>query len=188
MAQSHTKKNIKQYNNSLTAGISIAIADIKHTNDPVSLFYNYEYIHGLNRFINIGLGMGFFNEQQYNFRLHFSDGTEYKEPNQAYVSSFNITGYLDAIKTPHSLLRFGLGYTGRFVKIIYPYKTYYSFDINYAAAVYKSIKAYESGLRVNLEYGYQITPYIRPSVSFNIYSHGKYSGFYMVGFNLSYCF
>lgn len=188
-AQSKPDPFSKQYKNSVQAGISLAVSDAYGSKDGLSLFYKYEYIHGVSRLFSLGLGMGFFNEQKVPTATTFSDGYVFEEYDQTSVMSINLTGYVDVIKTRRSLLRFGAGYTGRFTKILYTPITYFG-DVGVlrAASIYERVKAFESGALIHLEYGYRTSPHLRPSFSVNIYSKGKYTSFFMAGFNISYCF
>lgn len=177
------------YKNELSAGVYIAVADVSGSGDCVSLFYEYEYIHGLNKLFGYGIGMGFFNNQKVPSKITYSDGYVYQEYNQTSVMSVNFSGFIDIIKTRKSLLRFGVGYTGRFVKVIYSPITYFdNIGSLRAASMYERIKGYESGILAHSEYGYRVSSHIMASFNINVYSVGKYSGFYMAGFNISYCF
>jgi len=191
-AQNNQNRYAVKYKNTFLVGMNFAM-NSSSTTDQISYFYRNEYIRRLSRLFEAGLGLGFYNYQKADpmFTDWYGPGEKYDILTQTSIVSLDAMGYIDVVDSRRRFLRFGLGYSVRFVKDILPGETYTlvnDFGKRQFTTEYIQEKGADGGLLVHLEYGRRITPHFAPSISARYYSQGKYVMLSMIGVNLSYSF
>jgi len=190
-AQNNQDRYAVKYKNTFLVGMNFAI---NGSGDQLSYFYRNEYIRRLNHYFEAGIGLGFFNYQHHpneSFNNLFTPGTHYEELSQTSIVSLDPIGYLNVIDGRRSFLKFGLGYSIRFVEAISPQETYYYVTLagkKLFTTDYYTEKGIDGGIIVHLEYGRRITPHFAISTSIRFYAEGKYVSLSTIGVNLSYSF
>jgi hypothetical protein len=172
-------------------GVNLAV---NGSDNGLSYFFRNEYIRSFSRLFEGGIGLGFFNSQNSPMTITYWNGHNNKVYNtftQTSIVSLDIMGYIDIVNTRRSLLRFGVGYSIRYDKTLFPYHTYpvknsvgeflYTTD-------YTKKNGIDSGIIIHLSYGYHITSHFTTALSMRYYNEGRYVSLSMIGLDFSYSF
>lgn len=158
------------------------------TGDEISLMYQNEYQRKLNKYFELGFGVGFSNY------IKSIDTWAYK-PEEVYNStsivSMDLLVNLLVMDFERHFFKIGAGYSFRKVKQISWYSMVYIKDHtgqDVAIVSFNKTDGFDSGVIVNLEYGFRISPRFATSVSGRYYSEGKYVSLAMAGINFYYSF
>ena len=162
--------------------------------DEVSLMYQNEYQRKLNKYLEIGAGVGFSNyisEYPINYDNHnYSPDKAY---NLTSIVSVDIMIDLLVVDFKRHFFKIGIGYSLRKVKRIHwssiLYTNYTDKSGNELAFVtYNKTDGFDSSVIIGVEYGYRISPHLSISANARYYGEGKYVSLALAGLNFYYSF
>ena len=158
------------------------------TGDEVSIMYQNEYQRKLNKYFELGFGLGFSNY------IEVWPTDTYK-PEEVYnttsIVSFDIVMNLLVMDFERHFFKIGVGGSLRKVKRSSWYSMEYTQDLigqDVAIVSFNKTDGFDGGIIVHLEYGFRISPRFASSVSGRYSSEGEYVGLTMAGINFYYSF
>jgi hypothetical protein len=190
LSQENNNSSYDHIKNHLRIGINYSM---NGTWNEVTLMYQNEYQRKLNKYLELGLGLGFSNYiSEFIVNDPFNSGyVPDKAFNSTSIVSFDLMINLLVINFEKHFFKVGTGYSLRKVKRIKWRTINYTQDIsgNKVALInYEKTDGFDGGLILGIEYGYRITPHFSTSVSGRYYSEGKYVSLAITGINFYYSF
>ena len=181
-SQENNQVPLNEFKNHFRIGINYTL---NGTGDEISAMYQNEYQRKLNKYLEIGLGIGF---SSYMKDVPVNNVPTY---NSTSIISTDLVVNLLVVDFDYIFFKVGAGYSLRHVKRIKWETLEYITDSNgqnIPVVTYNRIKGFDKGVIAQMELGFRFATHFATSLSGRYYGEGQYISLALAGINFYYSF